>query len=307
MIGVLSGFAIIAVVIGVGYVVGRIDLLGPSAPHVLGRLAFFVLNPALLFGVLSQADLTRMFSVQLPIAAAAALGCFALFTVWGVVRRLGVPATTIGALGSGYVNANNIGIPVSAYVLGDASASAPVILLQVVLLAPIVLTILDLSTSGRLSIGRILLQPVRNPMIIASVLGMLVAVTGVEIPEPVLEPLLLIGAAAVPVILLSFGMSLHGTRVLGSESPRLEVFVATVLKLAVMPLLAWLVAHFVFGLDGQLLFAAVALAALPGAQNIFNFAQRYGTNEVFARDVVLITTALSLPTVVVVAALLAPR
>jgi malonate transporter and related proteins len=307
MVGVLLGFAIIAVVIGLGYVIGRIDLLGANGQYVLARLAFFVLNPALLFGVLSQADLTRMFSVQLPIAALAAVGCFVLFTIWGIARRLSVPATTIGALGSGYVNANNIGIPVSVYVLGDASASAPVILLQVVILAPIVLTILDLSTSGKLSLGRILLQPVRNPMIIASVLGMLVAVTGLEIPEPVLEPLLLIGAAAVPVILLGFGMSLHGARVLGPESPRADVLVATALKVAAMPVLAWLVAHVVFGLDGQALFAAVALAALPGAQNIFNYAQRYATNEIFARDVVLLTTALSLPTVLVVAALLAPR
>ena len=36
-----------------GYLVGRLGVLGPNAPHVLSRLAFFVLSPALLFTVLT--------------------------------------------------------------------------------------------------------------------------------------------------------------------------------------------------------------------------------------------------------------
>lgn len=307
MVGVLLGFAIIAIVIALGYVLGRSDLLGPSGLYVLSRLAFFVLNPALLFTVLAEADLRRLFSTQLPIAALAALACFALFAVWGVLRRRSVAATTVGAMGSGYVNANNIGIPVSAYVLGDTAASAPVILLQLVVLTPIILTILDLSTSGALSLRRILLQPVRNPLIIASALGVVVAVTGVELPDAVMQPFALVGAAAVPVILLSFGMSLHGRRLLAPESPRADILLATAIKVVVMPVVAWAIAHLAFGLDGEPLFAAVVLAALPSAQNVFNYAQRYATNEVLARDVVLLTTLLSFPALVVVAALLAPR
>lgn len=306
MIGVLLGFAVIGVVIALGYLVERVGILGPAAGHVLGRLAFFVLNPALLFTVLADADLHALFSRQLPIAAIAAVACFAIFTAWGILRRRSVAATTVGALGSGYLNANNIGIPVSAYILGDASASAPVILLQLVVFAPIALTILDLSTSGTLSLRRILLQPLRNPLIIASVLGVIVALTGLEIPAPVMDPLLLVGGAAVPVILLSFGMSLRGSRVLAAGSPRADVLVATATKVIGMPVIAWLVAHLGFGLTGHALFTAVALAALPAAQNVFTYAQRYATNEVLARDVVLLTTLLSIPALIVVAALLAP-
>jgi malonate transporter len=48
------------------------------------------------------------------------------------------------------------------------------------------------------------------------------------------------------------------------------------------------------------------LAALPSAQNVFNYAQRYDRGEILARDTVLITTVLSVPVLLVVAALLAP-
>jgi malonate transporter len=308
MIGVLLGFAIIAGVIAVGYLVGRIGILGAGAGPVLGRLAFFVLNPALLFTVLAEADLAALFSDLLPVAAVVAAINLAVFAVIALVAwRRPVPEATIGALGSAYANATNMGVPISAYVLGDVSTSAPVILLQLMVISPIALTILDLSTSGRISVGRVLLQPVRNPLIIASALGLLVAVLEVQPPAELMRFFELVGGAAVPVILIAFGISLYGQRPLAPGSDRRSIVLATVLKMVVMPLAAWVFGRFVFGLDGHALFAAVVLAALPAGQNVFNFAQRYGRGEALARDVVLVTTALSLPVVLVVAALLAPR
>jgi len=306
MVGVLIGFAIIVAVIAVGYLIGRLDLLGDQAQHVLSRLAFFVLSPALLFTVLSQADVSHLFSALLPISAIAAIVNIALFLVVSLLFwRRPLPDATIGALASGYVNANNIGLPVSVYVLGDASSSAPVILLQLIVLAPIALTVLDVTTSGRVSVGRILLQPVRNPLIIGSLLGVIVAVTHLKLPAPVLAPFALVGGAAVPVILLTFGMSLHGSRVLAPGTDRRDVVLASSLKLAAMPVVAWLLGQFVWHLHGHRLFVVVVLAALPTAQNVFNYAQRYGVATVLARDAVLITTALSIVVLVIVAALLA--
>ena len=306
MSGVLIGFAIIAAVVAVGYLVGRSGILGPGSGPVLSRLAFFVLNPALLFTVLADADLAALFSALLPTAAVVlGLNLVAYAVIALVAWRRPVPEATVGALGSAYANATNMGVPISAYVLGDASTSAPVILLQLMVVSPIALTVLDLSTSGRVSVGRVLLQPVRNPLIIASALGVLVAVTGVEVWPQLMDLFELVGGAAVPVILLAFGISLHGQRPLAAGSDRRGVVLATVLKMGVMPLAAWLFGRFVFGLEGHTLFAAVVLAALPAGQNVFNFAQRYGRGEVLARDIVLITTGLSLPVLLVVAALLA--
>ncbi len=305
MVGVLIGFAIIGSVIALGYLIGRFGVLGPDSRETLSRLAFFVLSPALLFTVLAEADLTALFSSLLPVAAVAAVASAVVVIVVMRIWRRSVPETTIAALGAGYVNANNIGLPVSAYVLGDPATSAPVILLQLVVLAPIALTVLDLSTSGRVSIGRVLLQPVRNPLIIGALLGLLVALTGIELPAPLLAPFELVGAAAVPVILLAFGMSLHGSRPLAPGTDRAAVILASVVKIVLMPLAAWAVATGIFGLSGHALFAAVALAALPTGQNVFNYAQRYARGVVIARDTVLITTVLAVPLLALVAALLA--
>jgi malonate transporter len=308
VLGVLTGFAIIGVVILVGYLIGRFRLLGPDpqqVQHVLSRIVFFVLSPSLLFTVLAEADVHELFSRVLAVSAiSAAVAIVAFLVVSRVFWHRPLADAVVGSAASGYVNANNIGLPVAVYVLGNAALSAPVILLQLVVLAPIILTILDVTTSGKASLGRILLQPVRNPLIIASVLGVIVAVTGLKIPTPVLAPFVLVGGAAVPIVLISFGMSLYGQRILEAGTNRKDVVLASSIKLIVMPVVAWAVGHFVFGLDGTPLFGVVLLAALPTAQNVLNYAQRYERGVTLARDTVFITTVGAVPVLVIAAALL---
>jgi malonate transporter and related proteins len=308
MVGVLTGFAIIGLIVALGWFVGRLGVLGPNAAHVLGRAAFFVFSPALLFTVLAEADVAQLFSALLPVSAAASTVSIVVFVLIArLVWRRGAAESTVGALASGYTNANNIGLPLAAYVLGDPALVAPVILWQLIVLAPIALTILDVSTSGTVSVGRILAQPVRNPLIIGSVLGLVVAVTEIDPPEVVIEPFRLLGAAAVPLVLFVLGLSLTGQRILAPGSGRRDVLLATLLKVVGMPIAAWAIGALIFGLEGQSLFTVVTLAALPAAQNVFQYAQRFDRGLVVARDAVLITTALAVPALVVVAALLAPR
>jgi len=304
--GVLIGFGIIGFVILVGYIVQRSGIAGATGQAVLNRVAFFVTTPALLFTVLEHADVRVLLSSFLATVLSSVLVGAVLYVVLSrMLFPRPVAETALGTAGSMYVNANNIGLPVAVYVLGDAQYVAPVLLLQLLVLAPATLMLLDISTSGRVSARAIITQPVRNPMIIASVAGFAVAALGIHLPDMVLAPLDLIGGAAIPMVLMAFGMSLHGERPLKAGTGRKQVAAASVIKVAVMPVIAWLFGRFVFGLAGADLFAVVAVSTLPTAQNVYNFAARYGRGEVVARDTVLVTTVASIPALLVVAALLA--
>ena len=79
--------------------------------------------------------------------------------------------------------------------------------------------------------------------------------------------------------------------------------IASALKLVAMPAVALLVAS-LFGLPDEQIFIVVVLAALPTAQNVFNFAQRYGVGEILSRDVVFISTIGCLPVLFAVALVL---
>ncbi len=304
----ITGFAVIAAIIGVGWFIARIGLLGAGADTVLSRLSFFVLTPALLLTVLADSEPSRLLSPLVPISFIAATVSFLIAALIArVIWKRDAAQTTIVALASGYVNANNIGLPIALYVLGDTALAAPVILVNLTIFAPIALAILDVSTSGQSSVRRILLQPIRNPILIASAVGVLIAAFEVPVPAAVLEPFRLVGAAAVPVMLILFGLSLHGARVLAPGSGRRDVLLASALKLVVMPAVAWAVGTFVFALDPAALFAVVVLAALPAAQHVFAWAHRFGRHVSVARDAVIISTLGALPAMIVISALLAPR
>lgn len=120
-----------------------------------------------------------------------------------------------------------------------------------------------------------------------------------------MQPFRLIGGASVPGALLAFGLSLYGVRVLEKgASPRRDVALASVLKICVQPVLAYVMARFLLGLDGHELFAIVVVSTLPTAQNVFVYASRYQRGMVLARDAAFVTTLASIPAIALVAALL---
>ncbi|MEV5818768.1 AEC family transporter [Micromonospora harpali] len=304
MPGVLTGFAVIGAVIGVGYLVGRLGVLGPGASTVLSRVAFFVAAPALLFDTVAHADLREVFSAALVVTVA---GTAVVATVFVLVARLlwrrPAAEATIGALTSSYVNAANIGIPVAVYVLGDASFIAPVIMFQLVVMAPAAFAVLDTAVGGRRSVARSVVAPLANPVTVGCALGLVVNLTGWLPPEPVLRPVELVAAMAVPAALLSYGLSLHGAPRPGSGDTGRDVWLAVALKTLAQPVVAYLVARYALGLPQPTVLACTVTAALPTAQNVFVYAVRYDRGVVLARDAVLLSTVAAVPVLIGVAIL----
>lgn len=227
-------------------------------------------------------------------------------------------------MASGYVNSANLGIPVAVQVLGDASFVAQIILFQVLLVSPVILTLLDTGAgagpgagSGKGSVfRRMLTMPVRNPVIMASLLGVVVSALGLRLPHALAHSCDVLGAAAVPTALITLGLSLNvrpatgvpatqraepgseraepgGT---GVRTKRAEVVVAVALKTLVQPLIAFAVGGPLLGLPDHQLLAVVLCSTLPTAQNAFIYAQQYGLDTRLARNSVVASTVVSMAT-----------
>ncbi len=301
MLGVLQGFAVILGIIGAGYLASRLGVVKGEQRLVLNRVAFYVATPALLFGVLQRSDPAVIISPVILLTGLTAVLAASLYVVISRLWFQGDRAnTTLGASSSGYVNSNNLGLPVAIYILGDAAYVAPLILLQVVVFAPIILTILESTRGNQRGAVVALGRAASNPIIIASVLGLLAALLHVPVPEIVLAPVTMLGDASIPMVLLSFGISLHGQRALQSRVDRPAVLVASVIKVLVMPLTTWLLCP-VIGLSPHETFVATTIAALPTAQNVYNYAATYRRAETQVRDTVFVTTFASLPVIAVIA------
>lgn len=136
-------------------------------------------------------------------------------------------------------------------------------------------------------------------------LGVAVSLSGWKLPPILLDPAQLIANACVPILLISYGISLYGQRVLGPSGRRRDIVLASGLKLVVMPFIAWAVARFLFQLPAHDVLIVTVLAALPTAQNVFNYAQRFDVGETIARDTVFVTTLGCVPILLGITFLLA--
>jgi malonate transporter and related proteins len=131
----------------------------------------------------------------------------------------------------------------------------------------------------------------------ASLLGTLVTVAGLRLPDVVLRPLEILAGAAAPLALFALGMSLSGESVaapprVASRAPELSM--VTVAKLVLQPLAAYAAARWLFNLHGVDLIAVTIFAGLPTAQNVFVYATQYNVPNGLSRDAVLVTSIFSL-------------
>ncbi|GAA2240849.1 MULTISPECIES: AEC family transporter [Kitasatospora] len=308
----LAAFVPIWSLTAVGYLVGRTGLLGEQAEVVLGRFVFHVAMPAALFTMISRTPLdsfanTSMLAFVAGTAVASLLGAAA--ARWWFGR--GLADLTIAGMASGYVNSANLGIPVALQVLGDASFIAPVLVFQVLVVTPVVLTLLDAGAGkgggaageggdaagervGRAS--RLLAVPLRNPIVLAAGLGALASAAGWHLPPTLGHSCDVLGSAGVPTALITLGMSLHARRPAGSSAQRAELGLTVATKTLVQPLVALAVGSLVLHLPPHQLLAVVVCSALPTAQNVFIYAREYGLNAALARDSVMFSTLLSMGT-----------
>lgn len=302
-------FGGVAVVIAVGYVVRRFDVVGPEAERILNRLTLLVGMPGLTFVVLARAEpgvLLSTFSLAMvaPIALTILVTAGVLLTQARVRRS--PTAVAVLATSTGFTNSGNIGIPLATSLLGTTSFLAPSILLQVLVLAPVTMGIATAASheDGAQPRWRRVLRPFATPVVPAALLGAVVMLTGVEIPDAVLMPADLLADASIPMLLLAFGMSLRGARPLDPlRRDTAIVLVPLVGKLLLLPL-STLGFGLLLGFDGLDLLALVVIACLPSAQNMYAIASSYTSFGAVMRTIVLTTTVLACPLAVIAAGLL---
>ena len=217
---VVSGLAVFAVVIAVGWALVRFGAVPAGSDTVLTGVCFYAATPALMVTTIGGADLATVVSrATLAGLLAETLGIVSAWLVHRFALRRSVAESTIGALAAGYVNAANLGIPVLIVLLGDATAIAPILLLQLLVLSPTAFAILDVSTARGAGPGpAVWTAPLRNPLLLGVVAGLVVNLTGWDAGAAagglVANSLSALGALAVTLMMLSLGMSL------AASSPR---------------------------------------------------------------------------------------
>jgi len=308
---VLQSVVPLFAVIFLGYFAGRARFLGEAGIRGLGTFVFNFAIPPHVFRLMAETELDQI--TEWRFLGAYFLAQASMFVAGAGVARLvfGMHAAemTIQAFGSAFSNGVMLALPLLLWVYGDAGGVPALLIITLdVIVFSSVTVLLELSRRGGGPAGaRVVGQAARgvlvNPIIMATVLGILYSLSGLALPAVVEQTLTFIGGAAAPSALFALGASLSLRHIAGSLG---AAGTMVAFKLFLHPLLAWLAFAYLLELDPLWRNAGVIFAACPVGLNVYVFAQHYEVAIETASSAILISTSLAMITITALLLLLPP-
>jgi len=223
--------------IGVGYCAVRMGLFASSDMKVLGKYVLNIALPALLFNAVASRDLNDVLNLgYILVFAFGGLLTVAVTFAWFTFQGTGPARRAIATMGAACPNSGFVGYPVMLLVFPDL-AGVVLALNMVVenfLLIPLCLMLLEASRDRQgkslLRIaGRIILNVLRRPMVIGLMLGLVVMLSGLPVPQMVTRLMDVLAASSSALALFVIGGSLVGLPVIGQRSLAVQIMAAKLL------------------------------------------------------------------------------
>lgn len=281
-----------------GYGARRIFALDQNFLDTANRLVFNLFMPTLLFCSMLENDVAaRMDRGLWGMLALVLGGIFATFLLllWLVPRfEPQNPRRSVMILGIARGNTAIFGLPIASalYPGGDIGPVILAIGVGVIAFNALSVAAFEIFRGGRPKPLAILAGIVKNPLIIALVLGMACSLARLGLPGPLLGALGGVAAVTTPFAFIVLGAGFTFTSALGN---RKSLAVALAGKLALVPL-CWVGLAALLGLRGVPLAAVLTIFAPPTAVSLAPMAQEMGGDANLAREVVVFTSAFSVVT-----------
>ena len=285
-----------------GFLVARITRQPVEALGWMNTFIIYVALPALFFQLLAKTPFERL--TEWRFIFGSVFSTYIIFSVMFVgsviVSRGEIAASTIKGLAAAYGNIGYMGAGLALLAFGQ-EAAVPVALIfcfENILhfaIAPMMMALSgDEKSSPRQLFSQVARKILLHPFIIATAVGVFSAYLQFQPPVPVERLLSYLSSAAAPCALFAMGVTLALRPLKRVPS---ELFPIAILKLALHPLLCYVVLSWVGDFSETWIFSAVLLAALPTATNVFVIAQQYHVWVERASASVLLTTCMSIASV----------
>ncbi len=262
----------------------------------LNKLCFSVLLPFVLFLSIYNSDFSSQFSFGF-----VAYGSLAIFIAFLLLMFL-IPKMVKENVDRGVViqdvfrsNFVLFGIPVTQAIYGNDNISTTAILIAFVVPLFNILSVIALSaySKEKKNLKDVIINILKNPLIISSMLGFIFAISGVKLPSLVVSSMSTVSQMASPLALIALGAGFKFSNV----TKYLNQLVIIVLgKLVVLPLITLGVAVYL-GFREKELVALMVMLATPVAVSSYTMAQSAGANEELAGQAVVMSSLLSVLTV----------
>jgi malate permease and related proteins len=281
-----------------GGIVGRWRNIPISS---ISSLVFYLFTPSLVFYSLSTTEVSAGDAGRILAVMLFTFGCmFVASNVWSLVRRHDSPMRAAVALGATTPNVGNMGLPVSQLAFGNAGLDVAVMCFVIgsVMANSVGIAIGSMAGSG--SKREALRAPLRFPALYAAILGVIVNVSGVDLPVAIESPARSLAGAAVPTMLVVLGLQLRHA---GGTEFLADTVAVNLARLLLAPGSA-IVACILLGLEGISRDALIVSAAMPTAVIATIVATEFKANPAFVTRIVVTTTLASMASLSVLISLL---
>ncbi|MFM0055098.1 AEC family transporter [Paraburkholderia phytofirmans] len=289
---ILPIFAIILT----GWVAGASGYMPRALAAPLMRFAYYVAMPSLVFLTIADESLHSLLDWRFLAAfGGGSMICFVAVMMfarmaWGAgVAKSGILAAAVSMTNTGFV-----ALPILKTLFGQPGVLAAAIATVFVgaVMFPILVLLLEIGrydTSRNIRTAALLRQIATNPVILATIFGLLWSILGLKLYGPVVSFLTILGEALTPCALFAIGLDLT----IAELRERLGLYaLLTALKLAIMPLVVYGLCLAV-GLDRTATVAAVVCAAVPTAKSAYVLAVEYDVEKNVVGAVISMTTLFS--------------
>jgi predicted permease len=268
--------------------------------QTVSRATFYLFAPALVFDGLVTSDIGaaefgQIIGVVLLITAILWL----LGSVTGRLLKLTGPTQAAFLAAILLMNAGNYGLPVNLFAFGQAGLARASVYFTMSALLSSSLGVY-LTARGHASTSMALRRVAVVPLAYAAILGLVLNLGHLTVPEPLLKAIHLLGQASVPSMLVVLGIKLTETFRSGQRAFNLPALASVaVLRLVAAPALAWAIT-WALGLHGLDRNVIIVESAMPTAVMTTILATEFESDPPFAAMCVLVTTIGSLLTLTLV-------
>ena len=289
--------------IGIGYLLKKIQFMSEWDGTVLSKFAFYILLPPLMFTSILYGDASKSLNINFIFSyEIITITIFVLTYLLGVLIKLKTMEKAIFGLNAAYPNYGYIGVPLCILAFG-AEAAIPLALILLadtfVLLTTLIFYKLTETrkTSLRELSKEIIQRFIYNPLMMSVFVAFIFSTVDIKIVTAIDRTLSLVAASATAVALIALGVSLNVTSIKNQKS---VLFFITVIKLIVHPILIFIVFQFQTNIDPIWVKTAIVCASLPVAANVFVLANYYKNFESESAAAITITTIVSSITVTII-------
>lgn len=285
----------IFVLIGIGLIVRHAKLLTDIELKHMNRMVFKVFFFCMLFSNIYRADFADAYDPALMVFGFLSISLLFVFsTIFAIFfdhdnRRRGAMAQAIAR--SNFVI---LGIPIVVNIFGDDGAIYPSMMIAVIIPIYNVASVLILETfrGHGFSLLPIITRIAKNPMIDGMIAGALCRLLPFPIPDPILKPLMQVGAATTPIALIILGASFTMGGEAKAPAERRDLAACIIGRLLVAPAIILTMAG-LLGFRGAEFVTLIAITTTPCAVASFTMAQQMDSDAVLAGNAVVISSALS--------------